>query len=476
MSARLLLAAIVVVVALLLSITANAAGQQPPASVTPEESHRLLNLQRQVNGIPPLDFNATLVDGCDKHNNYMRLNGMGHGEDPARPGYTPEGAAPGAEVVSSGEGPWSEAENPWTTAPLHAQLLFHPELLTGGGANSHGFSCYRFAGSRDFAAPTFFSVPGHGRAGIPMEVTVRGELPYAPQELVGIPQGQTTGWQLLVYAANFEAAGDRRVSIDASLVGPGGPVELRVVDGRVTAPGGGHPQGGNGVLIPVQPLAPYATYTAFLRWTNAEGAQADQSFSFETAGRENSVGVLVEAVDARGRYRIEVNSDAPNPTLRLSGPGGAVLAPRLRDSAAVVSKLRPGAWSACVSSGGRDAGYQPAEECTGFDALGTVALRLARRLSSGRRVVLRVPRVARGRKARVVIRQTQRRCKPGYGCQQWNRGRAVVRRVRLRSPRMRLRVPRARYRDGRVRVSVQLRGFEHRDARYRKTEAKRSYR
>lgn len=75
---------------------------------SPEQTHGMLNAQRQANGIPPAAFDATRANGCERHNYYQSLNGLGHGQDPSKPGYSPEGTnVAGFEVLSSGEGGWS---------------------------------------------------------------------------------------------------------------------------------------------------------------------------------------------------------------------------------------------------------------------------------------------------------------------------------------------------------------------------------
>ena len=86
----------------------------------------MLNAQRALNGIPAnLTLSPALSDGCAKHTAYIALNGGGltHSEEPAKPGYTAEGAglAGGAndgEVLAAGPDRWDAVRtNPWIERP-----------------------------------------------------------------------------------------------------------------------------------------------------------------------------------------------------------------------------------------------------------------------------------------------------------------------------------------------------------------------
>lgn len=57
----------------------------------------------------PLVFDLRLVEAARKHSHYMILHGLGHDEDPAKPGYS--GRNGSARATAAGWGPGSAAEN-----------------------------------------------------------------------------------------------------------------------------------------------------------------------------------------------------------------------------------------------------------------------------------------------------------------------------------------------------------------------------
>src|SRR4051794_13514223 len=134
----------------------------------------------------------------------MEQNGLQHGEDIGKPGYTTEGAdyTNSGEVLAQGLlSGWTTASNPWDTAPLHQTVLFDPRVSSAGYDEYKSFACMRFG--FDFTPPaqaTFYAYTGNlGRTGVPHRVTVGREGPYAPQEAVGIPQGVATGPNILFF-------------------------------------------------------------------------------------------------------------------------------------------------------------------------------------------------------------------------------------------------------------------------------------
>src|SRR4051812_427202 len=69
-----------------------------------------LNAQRAALGMASVAWDSGIEQACAEHDHYMALNGMQHGEDPAKPGYSqlystggygPEGHG-GGEVISQG--------------------------------------------------------------------------------------------------------------------------------------------------------------------------------------------------------------------------------------------------------------------------------------------------------------------------------------------------------------------------------------
>ena len=454
-------------------------------AVAPAEAIRLLNLQRTANGIPgDLAEAAGLSEGCALHVDYIALNGgvLTHDEDPSKPGYSPQGArqtldSAGAEVLASAPA-WSETANPWLAAPIHRYLLFDPEATVAGYGEEHGIACMRVRGARAPAtAPEVYSVPGDARKGVPFSEVAK-EAPYTPQDLAGLPAGQPTGPAILLYTRGLR--GTRPLSATAySIAGPQGPLDARLVtEGTANAVGSGAWFRGGGVLIPVAPLEPLTTYVARVTWhRDAEeslpAADVEQAVTFETDARPNTIDV---SVVSRGAVTIRVATPAPNPTLRLTGPGELTDIEALSTGTIRYAALQPGRWTACAKSGGRQVGFVAVTTCRPFTAFGKVQLTFG--ADRGRTTVaLNVPPVARGRRARVTVSRYKRPCRTVDGrrrCTRQSIGRAESFDVTLRARRMRLAVPRRR--DGvKVSVRVVLAAFKAGDAPYLRTDVRRTW-
>ena len=259
----------------------------PAAATTSSEAIAFLNQQRAANSIPGnLVEDPQRATGCANHNNYQELNGGGHGEDPSRPGYTPEGADPNSGEVLAGAGGFTATSNPWDGAPAHQALLFDPLGNTAGYDESHGFSCLRMGYDFDSpppSVPKLYAFTGDsGRVNVPTSLLVDGEGPYALQEAVGIPQGVTTGPNILFSERGFDNNG----ALSSKMTGPDGDVETRMVDSTSQAPdGSGQVYESGGDLVVVNPLDPGTTYDVAVTWENSAGQQLPQSVSFTTAGR-----------------------------------------------------------------------------------------------------------------------------------------------------------------------------------------------
>ena len=425
-------------------------------ALAPSEAVRLLNAQRAANGIPGDLVEAPgLSDGCAKHGAYIALNGgaLTQGEDPAKPGYTPEGdrqtLASSAPQALSSDPRWSDTANPWLLQPISLYRLFDPEIAAVGYNDDKGVACMRVAGGRPPAqGPELYSLPGNGRTGVPFS-EVNHEAPYVPQQLAGIAPDQATGPNILLFTRGLR--GSAPLSASAfSLTGPAGPVDARLItEATQTDAGTGSWFRGGGVLVPVAPLAPFQTYVARVTWhrdaaADLPAADAEQVVGFETEGMANSIDVTVTTSGALNVIR--VTTAAPNPTLTLNGPGDLTDIAVLKKGEARYDDLDPGQWEACAKSGGKAFGYFVASICKPFMAAAKVqlALPLDRGTAS---VPVTVPRVAAGRIAQVTISRYRRPCKVTNGrnsCKRQTVGHAQRLELKLRSPATRLKLPAAR--------------------------------
>jgi cysteine-rich secretory family protein len=242
------------------------AGVQRSGAVSDAASAiRQINEQRAENGIPGgIAQDQGWSRRCLEHARWMRRNrAVRHVERPGSPLYTKAGAWAGKRAVLSGGYPWTTRANPWETAPLHLAQLLAPQLRKMGVGIYRGYACAT-------------TLPGYGRPRVRRDVVyaypsassrVRwqehaDEWPFTPQRFVGIPEAQTTGPYLYVFAdgpwIRARAAPTIRA---ATLTGPHGQVEVRFLDSSNRSVGRYLPAG-SGLVIPVRPLERRATYIA----------------------------------------------------------------------------------------------------------------------------------------------------------------------------------------------------------------------
>jgi hypothetical protein len=264
-----------VVVALVAAGAAFAGSGAAPGAIL-----AALNSQRIANGIPGrVQENASWSEKCARHIAYMGSTGtFGHSEDPSSPAYSAGGNWAGENSVLAEGSSWPDGD-PFANAPIHLIQLMSPELRQVGIEASSGFVCVTtwpgYASSR-WKTPRVFTVPGDGARGVPAAETA-DELPLVPGDVVGLPRGTKTGFNMMVYAEGVRDPWHAHIAA-ATLTGPDGPVALRTVD-RTTATVGPYLPPGSGFLIPVAPLEPGTRYVA----TVSFGGQARRTWHFTTA-------------------------------------------------------------------------------------------------------------------------------------------------------------------------------------------------
>lgn len=343
--------AVAVAVALLVA-PAWASAERLTADILPFYNH-----DRQLNGLPTVSVvNQAMQQGCYNHDHYMALNHEEvHGEDPSKPGYTPQGnyqdGAQGGEVLAEDTG-WTGTYEPWKNAPLHLFFLFDPSVYQVGYADREGYQCLRMRGP-DTAmpgdgaptAPTFYAwTSDTGRQNVPPSEHA-GEWPYTPQQLVGLPASKTTGPNILLFSA-----GDLGTPESATLSGPQGAVNTALINYNTqNSVGDGKWFYGGGVLLPVNPLKPHATYTATVNW-NDQDANEVQQFSFTTGAQvvQTTISLRLRS-DRKGRLRVSV-AGTPHAAVSLSRKGHQTRRPRLSHGHTGWLKLPLGLWQVCAAS------------------------------------------------------------------------------------------------------------------------------
>jgi hypothetical protein len=278
MKLRLLVASIVIAAAALAAAAFAASPQRIVAT---------LNAERVANGIPGgITLNHAWTVGCTHHVRYEELNGIPwtHEETPGKPGYTKDGQmAGGAGDQQSGLGGW-DAGDPFDRLPIHLANLLAPTLQQIGAFESGNRSCVMVAlgNTRQIAANTIYADPGPGRSRVPTSQTVHGEWPASPGDVVGLPQGTTTGPTIYVIAAGPWIAEQPLHLAKSSLHGPHGVVTIRVVDPRLHPKIAPYVAPGVFFLIPVSPLAAGTTYSLAVTITTSHKTTLSKAWRFRT--------------------------------------------------------------------------------------------------------------------------------------------------------------------------------------------------
>jgi hypothetical protein len=235
-----------------------------------------LNEQRAANGIPPMTLNQSLAASWCPN----------------------EDEGPGSPEVRrdlSGNGYWSADYSPWEAAPFHQFSEYSPVFTEAGIVNSGmeaSEGCLGVSGqTAEPPSPAFYAFASDvGPGDVWTSETVNEEGPFAPQEVIGIPQGTTTGPQLLLYARGMSGEvpsyANQVHALSLSLTGSGGlPIPgVHLIDEAAMKSAGGRYSedaqllAGGGILIP--PPLPPGGYSLSVTWEGASGAVATQSLSF----------------------------------------------------------------------------------------------------------------------------------------------------------------------------------------------------
>ncbi|MBS1864146.1 MAG: hypothetical protein JSS68_20830 [Actinobacteria bacterium] len=262
----------------------------PAGTQAPMEAQLLswLNAERVRWGLPGNIVGVPLwSQGCAAHDVYGADNNvLSHPESPLNPGFSAGGYWAGEHSVlaAAGKAGWREDGNPWMDAPYHLEQVFTPWLERAGVDETRGYQCLTTVLGVDegsSATPgTVWTFPGDGTVGLPPVEEAR-EIPKTPNEVLGL--SPLTGRQLIVWEGGVDPGGIDVTS--ASLSSPSGSVAVQWVD-----------KGFSGaIIVPVEPLKPFTTYTASVALAPFEGRHGEvvgaetHTWSF-TTGHDNPSG------------------------------------------------------------------------------------------------------------------------------------------------------------------------------------------
>jgi hypothetical protein len=329
-----------------------AAALPPPAAVANnlvqgQRAIALLNQQRAANGIPPVTENQRFATAwCPAED-----SGPSGGEV--------------ARVLSPFVLGWSATSSPWHEAPLHQQAMYNPAYTEAGDSDVDGQACMGLgAPIEEPALPAFFAFTSEaGPQDVPTSETVDDEAPFAPQELVGIPQGKRTGGQIFVYA---EGIGEEAEPVSWTLA----ETEGTTIGGvRMAAERQAQARGASGylsdvgVLVPPV-LRPETGYVLTVAWRGNTKSPETQTVSFHTGLASNVLSLYV-----RGNF-LYGESEAPGGALtllnghsRLKVPLGARPVNGLYRGRLALARLHAGRWLVCISSGGHGSLFSQSRRC-----------------------------------------------------------------------------------------------------------------
>ncbi len=249
-----------------LVLCANAAGA--PSSEGAQVI-AIVNAQRAANGIPSI---TTIEQG---YASYWCPNEDG-------PFQTGE-----AGRVWAPDNAWSSGATPYSTAPLHQQVIYSPLATIAGDVSVKGQDCMGVGepgleASLAASTPTFYAFVNERGPQHAVTSELADELPTTPQQEVGFPANHRTGPQIILWAEGMGIAPKPTlVSLDSA---SGAPVAgARLAPGFLDV-----------ILVPPI-LRPRTTYRLQVKWTELEpvfspeapptiiaGETVTQSLSFTT--------------------------------------------------------------------------------------------------------------------------------------------------------------------------------------------------
>jgi Cysteine-rich secretory protein family len=263
----------------------SAMGTSPAAAIGNDDWFGIINTYRAMSGVAPVSENQTWSSEAHAHSCYMLYNGIAHDEVPGNPGYTPGGDVAGnngnVAVSSSVNATAKNHIDLWMTGPFHAiGVLRHGLRTTGFGLCANGdTSPWRSAATLDVLRGIDYSA---ARPSSPIVFPGRGATVAMGRFITESPNPMSMcGWSgeagLPLIAMMPGGVG----GANASLTGPGGPIETCVLHpGNTSGIGQGILASENAVIVMPRVVLTAGTYTATVTST---GGSITWSFSIDPA-------------------------------------------------------------------------------------------------------------------------------------------------------------------------------------------------
>jgi hypothetical protein len=233
----------------------------------------VLNGLRLANGLPPVGLDPQLSEDCEKHARYLDLNGISEGEDPAKPGYTPEGAAT-AEVTQSL--PFSAVDTVkrmWSNFYHRVQLAspWVGRVGIGVGTKFTTIDAWRSRDERRWTWPV--AIPAPSSAGHPTRLGDENPRPFPDGMDPGSPITLTFHYddyrKVTDARATLRTTGKKPQDVPCLVSAPDAPAVPRFASNYRSI-----------AVIPTRALRPDAVYAVVVRWRfDGEDRVAEWTFT-----------------------------------------------------------------------------------------------------------------------------------------------------------------------------------------------------
>lgn len=203
------------------------------STVDPNDWRGVVNAYRAMSGLGAVGENTTWSLEGIAHSKYMLINGITHYEDPSKPGYTEGGERAGmnGNVAVTSSTTWTARQfvELWLTGPFHAIGVLRHNLVTSGygSAVDPNSSRWRSGATLDVLR----GIDGRRtRPSTPIVFPGRDVTTSLYRFIAETPNPVTlVGWSGPAGLPLIAMMPNRVTSAQATLTGPNGPVEVRVL-------------------------------------------------------------------------------------------------------------------------------------------------------------------------------------------------------------------------------------------------------